>query len=145
MCWIILASIWILLATNYSNLPEELPSHYNIYGKADGFGNKSTVLILAGIASLLNIGLSALFKYPHRFNYPVEITKENAIRQYAIATRMIRYLKLILVLIFSYLNIKTILISKGNSHELSFWFLPIALGCLIINLTYFIILSIKSK
>lgn len=137
--------MWVFLLANFSNLPEVIPQHYNTYGKADGFGSKSNLFILAGIASILNIGLSILKKYPHRFNYPVEITKENEFRQYAIATRMLRFVKLILVLIFSSLIIKTILIAKGGSHELGFWFLPIALVCLIGSIAYFLILSFRSK
>lgn len=126
-------------------MPEVIPQHYNAYGKADGFGSKSNLFILAGIASILNIGLSVLKKYPHRFNYPIEITKENEIRQYAIATRMLRFVKLILVLIFSSLIIKTILIAKVGSLELGSWFLPIALSCLIGSIAYFLILSFRSK
>ncbi|MBK7360082.1 MAG: DUF1648 domain-containing protein [Saprospiraceae bacterium] len=137
--------MWVFLLANFSDLPEVIPQHYNAYGKADGFGSKSNLFILAGIASLLNIGLSILKKYPHRFNYPVEITKENEFRQYAIATRMLRFVKLILVLIFSSLIIKTILIAKGGTHELGFWFLPIALVCLIGSIAYFLILSFRSK
>jgi len=137
--------MWIILLANYSDLPEVIPQHYNAYGKADDFGSKSNLFILAGIASILNIGLSALKKYPHYFNYPVEITKENAIRQYTLATRMLRFVKLILVLIFSSLVIKTIFIVTGGSHELGFWFLPIALVCLIGSIAYFLILSFKSK
>lgn len=137
--------MWVFLLANFSDLPEAIPQHYNAYGKADGFGSKSNLFILAGIASILNIGLSILKKYPHRFNYPVEITKENEFRQYAIATRMFRFVKLILVLIFSSLIIKTILIAKGGSHELGFWFLPIALVCLIGSIAYFLILSFRSK
>lgn len=137
--------MWVFLLANFSNLPEVIPQHYNTYGKADGFGSKSNLFILAGIASILNIGLSILKKYPHRFNYPVEITKENEFRQYAIATRMLRFVKLILVLIFSLLIIKTIFIAKGGSPELGFWFLPIALVCLIGSIAYFLILSFRSK
>ncbi|MBK7912182.1 MAG: DUF1648 domain-containing protein [Saprospiraceae bacterium] len=137
--------MWVFLLANFSDLPEVIPQHYNAYGKADGFGSKSNLFILAGIASILNIGLSILKKYPHRFNYPVEITKENEFRQYAIATRMLRFVKLILVLIFSSLIIKTILIAKGGTHELGFWFLPIALVCLIGSIAYFLILSFRSK
>lgn len=137
--------MWVFLLTNFSDMPEVIPQHYNAYGKADGFGSKSNLFILAGIASILNIGLSVLKKYPHRFNYPIEITKENEIRQYAIATRMLRFVKLILVLIFSSLIIKTILIAKVGSLELGSWFLPIALSCLIGSIAYFLILSFRSK
>ncbi|MBK7360416.1 MAG: DUF1648 domain-containing protein [Saprospiraceae bacterium] len=52
--------MWVFLLANFSDLPEVIPQHYNAYGKADGFGSKSNLFILAGIASLLNIGLSIL-------------------------------------------------------------------------------------
>ena len=34
------------------------------------------------------------------FNYPSQITKENAVHQYTNATRMIRVLKLVIVVLF---------------------------------------------
>ena len=52
------------------------------------------------ISTLLFIGLTTLNKYPYMFNYPSQITKENSVHQYTNATRMMRVLKLVIVLLF---------------------------------------------
>jgi len=98
--WLALLMLWILTIINYSNLPNMIPIHYNGAGQADGFGGKGVLFMLPLIASVLFIGLTLLNKFPHVFNYPTSITTENALRQYSNATRMIRYLKFIIVFIF---------------------------------------------
>jgi uncharacterized membrane protein len=99
--WFVLLVTWIFTIASYSNLPDIIPIHYNGAGKADGFGNKINILILPFIATILFVGMTIANKFPHVFNYPTRITEENALRQYTNATRMLRYLKLILVVLFS--------------------------------------------
>ena len=98
--WVSVVGIWALTLTNYSILPEIIPIHFNGAGKADGFGNKTHIFILPIISTLLFIGLTTLNKHPHMFNYPSQITKENAVHQYTNATRMMRVLKLVIVVLF---------------------------------------------
>ena len=98
--WASVLAIWVLTITNYTNLPDTIPIHYNSAGQADGFGEKGNILILPLMATVLFSGLTILNRFPHIFNYPVNITTDNALRQYTHATRLIRYLKLIIVVIF---------------------------------------------
>jgi len=90
--WFLIVAVWGLTITNYSNLPDTIPIHYNGAGQADGFGGKATILTLPLIATILFIGVTILNKFPHVFNYPTNITQDNAFRQYTNATRLIRYL-----------------------------------------------------
>jgi uncharacterized membrane protein len=131
--------IWVLTITSYSNLPETIPTHYNGAGQADGFGGKATILTLPLIATILFIGLTVLNKFPHVFNYPTEITQDNAFRQYIYATRLIRYLKLIIVFIFGLIEFKTIQNANGEADGLGVWFLPLTMGVIFIPMIYFIL------
>jgi hypothetical protein len=72
-------------------------------------------------------GIRALNKYPHIFNYPTEITAENALRQYTTATRLLRYLKPMVVVIFFAIAQQTISTATGTSAGLGLWFLPVSL------------------
>ena len=141
--WISIIVTWWLTITNYANLPDIIPIHYNAVGEADGFGGKATILILPLIATVLFVGLTVLNKFPHIFNYPANITKENALRQYTNATRLIRYLKLILVIIFGFIVYKTIQNANGKADGLGSWFLPLILASIFIPLIWFIVQSIK--
>jgi len=143
--WLLIIAVWGLTITNYSNLPDSIPTHYNGAGQADGFGGKATILTLPLIATILFIGMTILNKFPHVFNYPTNITQDNAFRQYTNATRLIRYLKLIVVFIFGLIAFKTIQNANGEADGLGIWFLPLTMGLIFIPLTYFVIKSFKTK
>jgi uncharacterized membrane protein len=141
--WISLLTIWMIVLSAYSNLPVSIPIHYNLEGQADGFGEKFNIFTLPVISTLMFIGLSLLNNYPHIFNYRIEITEENATDQYTIATRMIRYLKLIIVVVFGLISYKTIESSENQSDGMGIWFLPLILGLIFIPIVYFIKKSSK--
>lgn len=143
--WVCLPGIWILTLTNYYSLPETIPIHYNGAAEADGFGKKWNILTLPIVSSILFIGLTILNKYPHVFNYPSTITQENVLRQYTNATRMIRFLKLVIVIIFGLILFKTIQNVNGNADGLGAWFLPLTLGLTFIPMIYYLIKSTQTK
>ena len=143
--WVSVFGIWALTLTNYSILPEIIPIHFNGVGKADGFGNKTHIFVLPIISTLLFIGLTTLNKHPHIFNYPSQITKENAVHQYTNATRMMRVLKLVIVLLFGLIVFKTIQNVNGHAGGLGTWFLPLTMGMIFIPMLYFLIKSLKQK
>ena len=143
--WISILAIWILTITNYTNLPDIIPIHYNGAGQADGFGGKGNIVTLPLISTVLYIGMTILNKFPHIFNYPTDITQDNALRQYTNATRMIRYLKLIIVVIFGVIVLQTIRNVNGQTNELGVWFLPLILGLIFIPLIYFLKISFRKQ
>jgi len=145
LSWVSVVGIWALTLTNYSILPEIIPIHFNGAGKADGFGNKTHIFILPIISTLLFIGLTTLNKHPHMFNYPSQITKENAVHQYTNATRMMRVLKLVIVVLFGLIVFRKIQIVNGHADGLGTWFLPLTMGMIFIPMLYFLIKSLKKK
>jgi uncharacterized membrane protein len=106
--WTLVLGVGVLAITNYTNLPDTIPVHYNVEGQADRFGEKSGILVLPLISTIIFVGLTILNKFPHIFNYPTDITADNALRQYTNATRLIRYLKIIIVVIFGFIVLQTI-------------------------------------
>ncbi len=142
--WILIVFVWGLAIKNYSNLPVTIPTHYNAVGQADGFGGRVNILLIPLVATVLFIGLTIVNKFPHVINYPTSITKDNALKQYTNATRLVRYLKCILVFIFGLITYQTIRHADGQTYELGSWFLPMILGLIFIPLIYFIYRSIKT-
>lgn len=143
--WLILLALWGWTITHYSSLPETIPTHFNAAGNADGFGSKVSLIALPVIASLLYIGLTVLNRYPHSFNYPTAITQENALRLYTLATRMLRYLKLVLVLVFGGIELMTIQHATGKAAGLGAWFLPLTLVLVFLPLIYFVVKSVQAN
>jgi len=142
--WISILAIWVMTTINYPNLPDTIPIHYNATGQADSFGGKVNILTLPLIATILYIGMTILNKFPEIFNYPVNITSDNAKRQYTNATRMIRYLKFIVVVVFGLISLQTIRNVNGQTKGLGVWFLPLTLGMIFIPLIYFVVKSFKT-
>lgn len=142
---LLLLFIWGLTIANYANLPETIPTHYNGAGQADGFGGKAFILTLPLLVTFLFIGLTLLNKFPQVFNYPTPITQANAFKQYTNATRLIRYLKLVIVIIFGLITFKTIQHANGKGDGLGVSFLPLTLGLFFIPLMVFVFKSLKTK
>lgn len=143
--WLLFVMMWVIPIIGYSMLPDTIPTHFNIAGEADNWGNKLSVYILPVIGTLLFILLTVVNRFPHIFNYSVEITEDNALRQYTNATRLIRVLKLVLSVIFNLIAVFTIRSAKGESHGLGLWFLPLTLTLIFVPTIYFIIRMYKEK
>ncbi len=143
--WICLAALWTMTIFAYGNLPETIPTHFGIKGEADDYGSKMTMFLLPGFGTLSFIGLTVLNRYPHIFNYPGDITSENALAQYTNATRMIRYLKFSMTFIFLiivYMMYKAVITGSG---KLGSAFLPMMVVVFVIPLAYFTYKAIKGK
>jgi uncharacterized membrane protein len=143
--WGVLLALWIWTGTSYSSLPDSIPTHFNAAGEADGFGRKASIVGLPVIATLLYIGLTLLNRVPHIFNFPTPVTEDNALKQYTNATRMIRYLKLILVFVFAGISYQTIQQANGTGEGLGLWFLPLTLVLIFVPLIYFVSKSFQKK
>jgi len=101
--------------------------------------------VLPIISTLLFIGLTTLNKYPYMFNYPSQITKENSVHQYTNATRMMRVLKLVIVLLFGIIVFRKIQIINGHADGLGTWFLPFTIGLFVMLTLYLLMMSMKDK
>lgn len=141
--WTAIIGIWVLTLMHYSKLPDTIPIHYNASGEPDGFGGKGHILSLPIVSTILFLGITILNKFPHIFNYPTEITPENALKQYTNATRLLRYLKLIIAIIHGSIVYQTIRTTIGKTDGIGGWFLPLALGLIFLPLTFFVIKSFR--
>lgn len=134
---VLLCATWGLVAVCYSGLPDIIPIHYNASGIADGFESKENLLILPVISSVLFIGMTVLNRFPHIFNYPVNITEDNALIHYLNMTRMLRILKLVIVLIFGMLVFKAINQTDDTTNELGRWFVITTILLIFIPLVFY--------
>ncbi len=143
--WIALIALWWLTLTRYHGLPNVIPTHYDAMGKIDAYGGKHTVFILPAIGTFLFLAIAVLNNFPQLFNYPIEITAENALRQYTNATRLLRLLQLMLVLVFLFIQFKTMKAASGGASGLGVWFLPTVLVCVFVPVAYFVARSLQNK
>ena len=128
----ILLFMWIYALYNYVDLPETIPTHFNSKGEVDDFGNKLTIWIVPGIATVMYVGLFFLNKFPHLHNYMVNITEENALKNYRFSTRILRGVNFICVFFMAFITFKIIESAKGSNFTLGSWFLPVVIGVSVI-------------
>lgn len=120
----LLIGIWLFTTMNYSELPENIAIHFNAQGMADDFGGKMTIWLLPGIATFTFLLMYFLNKFPHLHNYMVNITEENALINYRISTRLLRFINMFCMIMFAAIVYDIIGISKGSVPKLlNSWFL----------------------
>jgi uncharacterized membrane protein len=129
----------------YPRLPEVIPSHFNGAGLPDDYSSKSSIWLLTGIGVFLYAMLSLIVMIPHQFNYTVKITPENALRQYTLAMRLVRYLKAAIVWLFLYIGFATIRVVAKLDTGLGTWFLPVVLAGILVPVVIYLILANTRK
>ena len=145
ICAIIFLANLVYLLAEWSHIPSQVPTHFNALGEADAWGNKGSLLILPFISVILWGGLHALERYPHSFNYLIQITPENAERQYKNARLMLNLMKNQMVLLFIYISYASIQVAKGESSGLGVWGLPVSLVVIFGTIIIFSIRSFRLK
>lgn len=98
---LVLLAGWVYVLLSYSKFADYIPTHFSINGKPNAFGPKSDLYQLLTVSTALYLLLTVANLFPQYFNYLKPITPENAKRQYTIATRTLRYLKVLILLIFA--------------------------------------------
>ena len=130
---------------NYGNLPDTIPTHFNAAGQPDGYGGKGTLWLLPATGMFMYLMMTVIEQFPQIYNYPVEITATNAERQYGIATRLIRILKTLILLVFTFLSYKTIETATGKASGLGKAFLPVFLLITFGVVIFYIVKSVNSR
>ncbi|WP_410222409.1 DUF1648 domain-containing protein [Pedobacter sp.] len=140
---IVLVTLAVITVVSYKNLPDIVPVHFNLAGGADRFGSKKEIFALPLIAIVIYTLLTILNRYPHIFNYPTQITEANALQQYTNATKLLRYLKLIIVSIFLLIFYFTTKAADAKNTTLPSWILLLAFASVTILIITFVAKSLK--
>ena len=126
----------------YQDMPETIPTHFNAQGEPDGFGSKNTLWLLPGIGMAIYIAFSIFNKFPHLHNYSVNITKENALKNYRFSSRILRFTLLFIMVLFIFIEYSIVSFVEDKSKVFGEWFLPTIIG---ISIVLPIFIFIKSK
>lgn len=125
----LLSVVWIVLYViiTWKNIPDMIPGHYNIAGEIDKYSSKNSIWILIVVQILLFTMMSVLERFPNIWNTGVKITEENRERVYTNLRNMQTYLKMMIMIYFSYMTFQSI--GGGNLHSMSiFIFLVLVFG-----------------
>ena len=141
--------LWIfylfLIISTFSDLPADIPTHYGANGEADSFGPKRSILMLPIFGAVLYVFLTVASFNPQKYYSTSFITDENSEKQYAFASKLFRILKIIILLVFIYIDYQTIQIALNNTHDLGNWFYIFASITIFAPIAYFSIKSLKRE
>ncbi|MDQ1097791.1 MULTISPECIES: DUF1648 domain-containing protein [Chryseobacterium] len=98
------ALLWWITIKNYSVLPDTIPTHFDFEGKADHFGNKKFSFLLPVLAIVCYIAFAIILHYAGAGSNSVVITDKNRDAQLFIMMFFMRWLLMLIFLIF--LNIQ---------------------------------------
>lgn len=116
----------IYLATQFGDLPDRVPGHFNGAGEVDRWGSKMELIILPLVGGGLWVLFTVLEKYPHTYNY-FNLRKDNIEAQYKNGRLMLNVLKNEIVVFFSLISYYMIQIAKGVLDGIGAAFLPVFL------------------
>lgn len=133
LCLIILIGTTVLLISFWHKIPDKLPMHYDFAGNIDRWGAKSEIIILPVITWIMYLFMTVIERFPQMWNTGVQITEENKERVYATLLHLLSSVKLILVVVFTYLTVQS-----AAGVELPSWFLPAILLAVFGDLGYWI-------
>lgn len=137
--YIIITLNFALILLFYSTLPEIVPNHFDLYGNANGFGEKSSIYILPIISLLIYFGMTmvATKVKPYYFNLPTKVTEKNAPQLYAITIRMMVVMNLIIAIVFTIITMGIIRSALSGSNSISMLTLPLSLIAIFACIIYY--------
>lgn len=136
---------FILIINVWGNLPEQIPTHFDLSGQPDDWGGKRSLVIVQVVVTALYLLLSYVSRYPHQFNYPWRISGQNAAAQYRNARQMLVMVKTEMVWFFLYLLWASIQVAFGKAQGLGGLFILILMALIIGTLAFYIFRGYKLK
>lgn len=131
----------LYLILTWDKIPNEIPGHYNGAGEIDKITSKNSLIFLQVVTIIMYLFLSIIEKIPQMWNTGgVKITEENKELVYRTAKNLFVSVKMIMVLVFSYLTINS---SKGTNLPVAF--MPIFLIIIFGTIIYFTIKLLRIK
>lgn len=85
----------------WSQIPDQIPTHYNFAGEADGYGGKGSLIFMMVLAWFVFILITVLMRFPNTWNMPVKVTADNKARLYSITRAMLEVVKMLTSLLFA--------------------------------------------
>ncbi|MBI1306320.1 MAG: DUF1648 domain-containing protein [Bacteroidetes bacterium] len=135
----------VIPIVRYNKLPDHIPIHFGADGNANRIAAKISIWILPAIGLFMYILLTALTRSPEMYNYPVEITRTNAHRQYRLSQRMLRIIAVIVVLFLAVLTFQITQISMSGVTHLSAGYALFLVGSIVLTVVVYAFISMRLK
>lgn len=97
---LLLGSI-VFILIRWPHLPEQIPTHFNFAGEADGYGGRGLLFLMPAIGLIGDAVIAITGRFPKSWNCGVRITLYNRVRVYRLVRDMLAELRLGLAVAFA--------------------------------------------
>lgn len=132
--------VWV-----WGDLPDQVPGHYGASGEVDRWGSKWELILLPAIGFATAAFMAFFEKHPEWHNYMVSLNDENIEFQYKNSRLLLNVMKNMILVLFTYLNWKTVQVALGKADSLGLGFLPVFLILTFAPMIFFIIRSVRHQ
>lgn len=108
---ILMVSLVAYLAVMWNALPDVMPIHFTLDGEIDRWGSRYILIVFPVIGIGTWVLIYLVKNSPHKYNYVVKITEENAAVQYRLARVLMRVVMVEILLVF--LSVEWLIIRNG--------------------------------
>lgn len=140
ICLVLMIGIALYLILFWSRIPDKIPMHYDWGGNIDRWGNKGEIIIIPIMTWIMYLFLTGIEMLPKLWNTGVTVTAENAARVYRVLKYLMKTMKLIVVVDFSFMTINTLV-----GQNMPGWFTPVFLFLTFGNLIFWIVQLARVK
>lgn len=131
----------IVVISQFSQLPEEVPSHYNFKGEVDSWANKWFIFFLPTIGIALWLFMLLFEKRPEFINMP-NFKKDASEEQRINMSRMANLVKNELLIFMSWMTVQSVYVSINGITSTGMWDLAVFIVILFSTIAYY---SSKNK
>jgi uncharacterized membrane protein len=138
--------IWITWSAVYGpdRLHGPIPTHFNVSGNPDHWGDPGSLLLLPAVTLALYLAISLVAAFPAAFSYPVRVTAENRPRLQALALKMVACLKVELVCLFTWIQWAIIETVRQGRGSLPAALVPVGIGTVFATILGFIVAIVRA-
>ncbi|MBL8233056.1 MAG: DUF1648 domain-containing protein [Bryobacterales bacterium] len=133
----VLVGIFAILALNWPELPERIPTHFNAAGTPDGWGSKTSMWFLPGLAVLLYALLTAASRFQGLINLPMTVDRSHPeVRKILLSMTIV--VKAVILMSFLYIVTASIQTALGKAGGLGAMFLPLFLAATFLPMAFYL-------
>ena len=130
---LLLVGMIVFVYTQWNQVPQQVPMHYNAMGEIDSWGSKYGILFLPAISILLYAFITVVSFFPQIWNVPVQVTDENKETVYLSTKDLLIFIKVEILASFFYVNYHTI-----TAQPLPIAYLPVFMIVIFGTIIFFV-------
>jgi uncharacterized membrane protein len=121
---------------HYAELPNRIPTHFNAHGVVNGWGDKSSLWTLVGVACGVYLVMT-LFRFLPAKAISLPVPAERRVAAMPIAFAMVGWMKAEMAWIFAADTWFLVAVAQGHCKGLIPWFTPVVLVTLSGTVAYY--------